>query len=111
MSGRAGRTGQGETGESIIMCKDVDKVFTETLIASASPALESCLTEERRGMARPLLESICSGVVLTVHDVEKSASSFTSFRLNYLGSFVALYFQLSVIMRVFIKPQRMVYLI
>jgi len=81
MAGRAGRTGIDDygddtlfkvpfvalaeihihLGESFLIIKPSERALAAELVESALPPLESCLTQERRGMMRysqgPLLES------------------------------------------------------
>ncbi len=71
MSGRAGRKGHDKLGESVILCKPSEQAAVTELLHSTLSPLESCLTEAKRGMARPLMEVIANGVVETVYDIER----------------------------------------
>ena len=71
MSGRAGRKGIDIKGESFLCCKSNQLNQVKNKILSSLLPLESCLVEERRGMIRPLMDVIASGVVETLKDVER----------------------------------------
>ncbi|KAJ3090357.1 hypothetical protein HK102_004011 [Quaeritorhiza haematococci] len=95
MKGRAGRKGKDTMGESILICPERDKrlfayaslqlkrtpfiIFSPTLgirkvqelVQSDLQPVHSCLTSERKGMKRALLEVIVSGVVSTEEDIRR----------------------------------------
>ncbi|KAL9116553.1 MAG: hypothetical protein Q9187_006922 [Circinaria calcarea] len=58
MRGRAGRKGKDEIGESYICCQKDDLEDVANLLEADLPPVESCLTSERRGIKRALLEVI-----------------------------------------------------
>ncbi|MCJ1438761.1 hypothetical protein MMC27_008151 [Xylographa pallens] len=58
MRGRAGRKGKDEVGESYVCCQKEDIEEVGQLLEADLPAVESCLTPERRGIKRALLEVI-----------------------------------------------------
>lgn len=75
MKGRAGRKGRDILGESIVFCtpKDLDRV--RTLVKAELKPVFSCLTSERKGMKRALLEVIRNGIVSVSSDVDKYVES------------------------------------
>ena len=58
MRGRAGRKGKDELGESYICCQREDLEEVEQLLEADIPPIQSCLTPEKRGIKRALLEVI-----------------------------------------------------
>jgi DNA polymerase theta len=71
MSGRSGRSGKDIFGESFIIAQNSQLNLISNIINKTLPPLQSCLTEGRRGMTRPLMEAIASNLVQTIYDVEK----------------------------------------
>lgn len=55
MRGRAGRKGKDEVGESYICCQKEDLDEVKSLVEADIPAVESCLTPEKRGIKRHVL--------------------------------------------------------
>ena len=58
MRGRAGRKGKDEVGETYMCCDKNDLEEVAQLMEADLPAIESCLTPQRRGIKRALLEVI-----------------------------------------------------
>ena len=58
MRGRAGRKGKDEIGESYVCCTNEDVDEVEQLLETELPAVTSCLSSEKRGIKRALLEAI-----------------------------------------------------
>ena len=58
MRGRAGRKGKDELGESYICCQREELEEIEQLLEADIPPTQSCLTLEKRGIKRALLEVI-----------------------------------------------------
>ena len=58
MRGRAGRKGKDEIGESYVCCSKEDVDDVEQLLGTELPPATSCLTSEKRGIKRALLEAI-----------------------------------------------------
>lgn len=52
MRGRAGRKGKDEVGETYLCCAKADLEAVAELLEAELPAVESCLTPEKRGMKR-----------------------------------------------------------
>jgi replicative superfamily II helicase len=71
MCGRAGRKGRDTMGESILFCSEKDKERVKKLIHSDLEAVISCLSTERNGMKRALLEVLVSRVVRTADDIHR----------------------------------------
>lgn len=60
MRGRAGRKGKDEVGESYLCCQKVDLEAVAELLEAEMPAVQSCMTAEKRGIKRALLEVIAT---------------------------------------------------
>jgi replicative superfamily II helicase len=60
MRGRAGRKGKDEVGETYLCCQKSDLEAVADLLEAELPPVESCLTPEKRGVKRALLEVICT---------------------------------------------------
>lgn len=58
MRGRAGRKGKDEIGETYLCCHKADLDEVADLLEAEMPPVESCLTPEKRGIKRALLEII-----------------------------------------------------
>lgn len=58
MRGRAGRKGKDEIGETYLCCQKSDLEAVADLLEAELPPVESCLTSEKRGVLRALLEVI-----------------------------------------------------
>ncbi|KAJ3127313.1 hypothetical protein HK098_006492 [Nowakowskiella sp. JEL0407] len=69
MKGRAGRKGQDTMGESILICQEKDAKFVRELVESELEPVLSCLTADRKGMKRALLEVIVNGVASSMEDI------------------------------------------
>jgi DNA polymerase theta len=70
MKGRAGRKGQDTLGECFVIAKPADLQRIMTVVSSELEPIHSCLTAERRGMKRALLEVIVCSVVRHIDDLE-----------------------------------------
>ncbi|TPX50567.1 DNA-directed DNA polymerase [Synchytrium endobioticum] len=69
MKGRAGRKGYDTVGESIMLCSRRQLEAVKQLIESKLQPVQSCLTSERKGLKRALLEVIAAGAASTRHDI------------------------------------------
>lgn len=58
MRGRAGRKGKDEVGETYLCCQKVELEDVAELLQAELPPVVSCLTPEKRGISRALLEII-----------------------------------------------------
>ncbi|KIV89160.1 hypothetical protein PV10_08751 [Exophiala mesophila] len=58
MKGRAGRKGKDEVGETYLCCEDYELQGVAALLEAEMPPVQSCLTSEKRGVTRALLEVI-----------------------------------------------------
>lgn len=75
MKGRAGRKGKDTMGESILLCTSQEAKRVRELVVADLEPVKSCLTSERKGMKRALLEVIVNGVVSTDEDVKNYIES------------------------------------
>lgn len=58
MRGRAGRKGKDEVGETYLCCQKAELEPVAELLEAEMPPVESCLTPEKRGVKRAILEVI-----------------------------------------------------
>lgn len=56
MVGRAGRTGQSEHGDSVLICND--RAVALKIATQALQPVESCLSSDKRGLSRLVLEAV-----------------------------------------------------
>jgi DNA polymerase theta len=72
MRGRAGRAGIDTHGESflLVLQKSTEKMLAALMHAEAAP-VESCLTQEKCGMKRAMLEVVATGAVTSPIDVDR----------------------------------------
>lgn len=84
MAGRAGRSLGGEKviGEAYVLCKPHEKEKVSELIVKALPNIESCMSGEKRGLTRALLEAISCRLVRTVYDIERLVYAPCNFSLS-----------------------------
>ncbi|BBN13748.1 DNA polymerase theta [Marchantia polymorpha subsp. ruderalis] len=71
MAGRAGRAGIDTKGESVLICKPEEVKRMTNVITSGCEPLHSCLTNDKIGMMRALLEVVAGGMVQTPQDVHR----------------------------------------
>ncbi|XP_030272825.1 DNA polymerase theta isoform X3 [Sparus aurata] len=79
MAGRAGRKGVDTTGESVLVCKEVERQKGISLLKGALQPISSCLVRREgegvtTSMLRAILEIIVGGVASTPQDVRLYAS-------------------------------------
>jgi replicative superfamily II helicase len=67
MRGRAGRKGKDEVGESCLCCHKADLEAVAELLEAEMPAVQSCMTAEKRGIKRALLEVIVTRLANSRH--------------------------------------------
>ncbi|KAG7674872.1 hypothetical protein KSW81_002382 [Nannochloris sp. 'desiccata'] len=72
MRGRAGRAGIDTHGESflLVLQKSTEKSLAALMHAESAP-VESCLTQDKCGMKRAMLEVVASGAVISPSDVDR----------------------------------------
>lgn len=72
MAGRAGRAGIDTEGEAfLLVLRDAGATKLQALMRAGPTPIESCLTEDRKGMKRAMLEVVASGAVTRPTDVER----------------------------------------
>uniref|UniRef100_H2Z461 DNA polymerase theta n=1 Tax=Ciona savignyi TaxID=51511 RepID=H2Z461_CIOSA len=74
MTGRAGRKGESDTGESILICRSNERNQAKILASSIIPSVESCLVGKLQQkstvrMERAILEVIGNGLVTSINEV------------------------------------------
>ncbi|ERF70155.1 hypothetical protein EPUS_00342 [Endocarpon pusillum Z07020] len=70
MRGRAGRKGKDEVGESYLCCQKTDLEAVAQLLEAELPGVQSCMSSEKRGIKRALLEIIVTRLANSRHTVE-----------------------------------------
>ena len=70
MRGRAGRKGKDEVGETFLCCQKEDLEAVAELLEAELPPVGSCLTPEKRGVKRALLEVIATRLANSRESVE-----------------------------------------
>ncbi|XP_076027231.1 DNA polymerase theta [Genypterus blacodes] len=79
MAGRAGRKGVDTMGESVLVCKEIERQKGITLLQGALQPIRSCLVKKEgegvtTSMLRAILEIIVGGVARSPQDVKSYAS-------------------------------------
>ncbi|OAP59495.1 hypothetical protein AYL99_06793 [Fonsecaea erecta] len=75
MRGRAGRKGKDEVGETYLCCQKTDLEAVAELLEAEMPPVESCLTPEKRGFKRALLEVIGTRMASSVTSLNEYVRS------------------------------------
>ncbi|KAH0841099.1 hypothetical protein AYO21_06592 [Fonsecaea monophora] len=70
MRGRAGRKGKDEVGETYLCCQKADLEAVAELLEAEMPPVESCLTPEKRGFKRALLEVIATRMASSIASLD-----------------------------------------
>jgi len=73
MRGRAGRKGKDEVGETYLCCQKIELEPVAELLEAELPAVVSCLTPERRGINRAILEAISTRMLSTYEGLQEYA--------------------------------------
>ncbi|GMH38125.1 hypothetical protein BSKO_06009 [Bryopsis sp. KO-2023] len=76
MSGRAGRAGIDTIGESVLIATNrVSAAKVANIMRSSMVPIVSCLSDQKRGMKRAVLEVVASGAVRSPEDVHRYIKS------------------------------------
>lgn len=75
MRGRAGRKGKDEVGETYLCCAKTDLEAVAELLEAEMPPVASCLTPEKRGLKRAILEVIATRLANSQHSLEEFVRS------------------------------------
>lgn len=73
MRGRAGRKGKDEVGETFLCCQKVELEPVAELLEAELPAVVSCLTPEKRGIKRAVLEVLSTRMMSTYEGLQEYA--------------------------------------
>ena len=75
MRGRAGRKGKDEVGETFLCCVKPDLETVAELLEAEMPPVTSCLTPERRGIKRAILEVVATRLATSKSSLEEYVNS------------------------------------
>lgn len=75
MRGRAGRKGKDEVGETYLCCAKAELEAVAELLEAEMPAVASCLTPEKRGLKRAILEVIATRLANSKDSLEEFVRS------------------------------------
>jgi replicative superfamily II helicase len=75
MRGRAGRKGKDEVGETYLCCAKSDLEAVAELLEAEMPPVASCLTPEKRGLKRAILEVIATRLANSKETLEEYVRS------------------------------------
>lgn len=70
MRGRAGRKGKDSIGETYLCCQKSDFEAVVELMEAELPNIESCLSDDQRGIERALLEIIATKLATTQNSID-----------------------------------------
>ena len=70
MRGRAGRKGKDELGEVYVCCQKTDLEAVAELLEAEIPPVTSCLTPDKRGLTRALLEVVATTLATSLQSLE-----------------------------------------
>jgi replicative superfamily II helicase len=82
MRGRAGRKGKDEVGESYLCCQKADLEAVAELLEAEMRAVQSCMTAEKRGIKRALLETIATRLANSRHTVNEYVRKSLLFQIT-----------------------------
>ncbi|KAK5084401.1 hypothetical protein LTR05_005477 [Lithohypha guttulata] len=71
MRGRAGRKGKDEVGETYLCCQKLELEPVAELLEAELPAVVSCLTPEKRGVTRAILEVLATRMISTYEGLQE----------------------------------------
>lgn len=80
MRGRAGRKGKDEVGESYLCCQRADLEAVAQLLEAEMPAVQSCMSVEKRGIKRALLEVVVTRLAHSRHTIGEYVSKSLLFQ-------------------------------
>ena len=75
MRGRAGRKGKDEVGETYLCCQKVELEPVAELLEAELPEVVSCLTPEKRGIKRAILEVLSTRMISTYEGLQEYAQN------------------------------------
>ena len=90
MRGRAGRRGKDEIGETFLCCVKSDLEAVAELLEAEMPPVTSCLTPERRGIKRAVLEVIATRLANSRTSLEEYIHSSLLWQIHDHASVVAM---------------------
>jgi replicative superfamily II helicase len=90
MRGRAGRKGKDEVGETYLCCAKADLEAVAELLGADLPPVASCLTPEKRGLKRAVLEVIAIRLANSKETLEEFVRSSLLWQTSEHGSVMGL---------------------
>ena len=82
MRGRAGRKGKDKVGENYLCCQKTDLEAVAGPLEAEMPAVQSCMTAEKRGIKRALLEVIVTRLANSRHSLDECVRKSLLFQIT-----------------------------